>query len=242
MADSELQQLSKTNRNPAQETRYQELLKASGGSGGGGLNIPAFNFNYGQAEAEARAKLEPYYRQKLMDARGDVQLAKQLIEEDYQRGIRYAEEDKATQLAVEAQTAEQENRNLMDTLNKRGVLFSEQGGGQPGMVTSGIAAQEQGLMGTKQMQRKQAIERAIARQEEVAGITRQRGIQGQDIMLPRQEQAIAEEKENRVQTQFVPAAYERARAAYDNTYGQSLNQAINTSVSANPYLQQLGWA
>lgn len=33
MADSELQQLAKTSRNPAQETRYQELLKSGGGTG-----------------------------------------------------------------------------------------------------------------------------------------------------------------------------------------------------------------
>jgi len=35
MADTEFQQLAKTDRNPAQETRYQELLKTQGGSAGG---------------------------------------------------------------------------------------------------------------------------------------------------------------------------------------------------------------
>jgi murein DD-endopeptidase MepM/ murein hydrolase activator NlpD len=34
--DTELQQLAKTNRNPVQETRYQELLKSQGGSGSTG--------------------------------------------------------------------------------------------------------------------------------------------------------------------------------------------------------------
>ncbi len=34
MPDSEMQQLAKTDRNPVQETRYQELLKGSGGSSG----------------------------------------------------------------------------------------------------------------------------------------------------------------------------------------------------------------
>lgn len=41
MADSELQQLAKTDRNPVQETRYQQLLKEqreSGGGGGGGID------------------------------------------------------------------------------------------------------------------------------------------------------------------------------------------------------------
>jgi len=38
MADTELQQLSKTDRNPVQESRYQELLKSSGGLSGGSNN------------------------------------------------------------------------------------------------------------------------------------------------------------------------------------------------------------
>lgn len=241
--DSRLQQLAKTDRNPAEETEYQALLKASGGNAGGGLNIPAFNFNYGQAEIEARAKLEPYYKQKLLDAKGDVELAKKYIEEDYARGMRTAAEDEATSKEAEALTVGQENRDLLATLNKRGVLFSEQPTDTGrALVQSGIAGQEVGNLTSKQALRKQAIERALQRQQEVAGIDRQRGIEAQNTLFPRQEQALAEEKENRVQTQFVPAAQERARAAYDNTYGQSLNQAVNRSVNANPYLQQLGWA
>ncbi len=39
MGDTELQQLQKTDRNPVQETRYQELLKGSGGSSGGGSDL-----------------------------------------------------------------------------------------------------------------------------------------------------------------------------------------------------------
>lgn len=221
------------------------FARTQGGGGSGGLNIPAFSFDFGQAEAEARAKLEPYYKQKLADARGDVALAKRLIEEDYARGMRYSEEDKATALAADQQTSQEETRDLMGNLNKRGVLFGEipAGTNQSAAPLSGLA-QDQFMnpLQNKQMLRKQAIERAIARQEEVAGVTRARGIQEQDIMLPRQEQAIAEEKERRVQTEFVPAAYDRAKSRYDNTYAQSLNQAVNQSLSANKYLQMLGWS
>lgn len=41
MGDTEFQQLSKTDRNPVQESRYQELLKSGGGSAGGGNDIAA---------------------------------------------------------------------------------------------------------------------------------------------------------------------------------------------------------
>ena len=192
-------------------------------SGGGG--IPVFNFDYGQAEKEARAKLEPYYAQKLADAKGDVALAKKYIEEDYARGMRTATEDRTAQVAEDAQTAKEETQTSIEGLNKRGLLFGENTGVGPAAPYSQFAQmQELNPLQTKQQQRKQAIERAISRQEEVAGITRQRGITEQDIMYPRREQELLEEKENKVQTQYVPLAEERARARYDNTYQQSMNQ------------------
>lgn len=211
--------------------------------GGGGLNIPAFNFDYGQAETEARAKLEPYYRQKLADAKGDVELAKKYIEEDYQRGMRTAGEDRALEMGADAQVAREETQGVAEGLNKRGLLFGEIG--TPGQSAAPYSqfAQTQNFnpLQQKQALRKQAIERAIARQEEVAGITRGRELEEKNRLFPRQEQEILEEKENRVQQQFVPAAYDRAYQKYQNTYQQSLNQQINASLSANKYLQQLGW-
>lgn len=229
--------------NPAQRTQL-EALKKNSPSGSGG-NIPAFSFDYAQAEAEARAKLEPYYAQKLADAKGDVELAKRYIEEDYQRGMRTAAEDRATQLTEDATTAREETDVVREGLNKRGLLFGEIPMGQQisAAPLSGLA-QNQVInpLQQKQAARKQAIERAIARQEEVAGVTRTRGIEEQNILYPRQEQALLEEKENKVQTQYVPLAEERARERYNQTYQQSLNQQINQSLSANPYLQALGWS
>lgn len=229
--------------NPASGVWDDNYFAQKNGGGSGGLNIPAFNFDYGQAETEARAKLEPYYRQKLADAKGDVELAKKYIEEDYARGMRTAEEDKAAQLAVDDLTAKNETQGLVEGLNKRGLLLGEiNTPGQSKAPYSEFAqAQNINPLQQKQQQRKLAIERAISRQEEIAQTTRNRGIEQQDIQYPRQEQALLEEKENRVQTQFVPAAYERAKGQYDNTYAQSLNSRINESLSANPYLQALGW-
>lgn len=222
-------------------SRANSSLSSSGG--GNGLNIPAFNFDFGQAESEARAKLEPYYRQKLADAKGDVERAKRLIEEDYARGMRYAGEDRAMQGEADTLLAKQEREGALEGLNKRGLLFGEiPTAGQSAAPYSQFAQmQDLNPLQQKQQQRKLAIERAIARQEEVAGINRTRGVEEQNILYPRQEQGILEEKENRVQTQFVPAAYERARNKYDATYQQSLNSQINQSLGANKYLQALGW-
>lgn len=72
MADTELQQLAKTDRNPVQETRYQELLKMQGG--GGGSASPRLDFVKGLTDQylgidaankvkvdTARGKLIDYY-------------------------------------------------------------------------------------------------------------------------------------------------------------------------------------
>ncbi len=195
-----------------------------------GINIPAFNFDYDQAEKEARAKLEPYYKQKLDEANGDVARAKQLIEQDYERGLRTAREDTAVALNTDTQNVKEENLTLGDSLNKRGVMFSEAPAGDPagGMVRSGLAGTEFGALGTKQDARRQAIERALSRQEEVAGVERKRGIEEQDIQQPRYARALKEEQEKRIQTEFVPMARERARTKYDETYAATLN----------PYLQR----
>lgn len=209
-----------------------------------GYNIPGFTFDYGQAEAEAREKLRPYYEQKLRDAQGDVERAKRLIEEDYAIGKRYAQEDTTTELAADTQLAKQETQVATEGLNKRGLLFGEiPTAGQSAAPYSQFAQMsELNPLAEKQSQRKMAIERALARQEEVAGLTRKRGIEEQNIQFPRQEQAILEEKEQKVQEQFVPQAYERARARYDATYGESQRQAVERPVETMNYLKELGWA
>ena len=45
----------------------------------GGGNYPQFSFDWAAAENEALEKLKPYYAQKLAEAKGDVNLAKQRI-------------------------------------------------------------------------------------------------------------------------------------------------------------------
>lgn len=206
-------------------------------------NIPAFSFNYDQAEQEARAKLEPYYKQKLDEAGGDIEKAKKLIEDDYTAGVRFRAEEQTSQLAQDTLAAKDESRNLLDTLNKRGVLFSETppGSTDAAMPYSGLAQQELGTMGEKQVLRKQAIERAIARQSEVAGFDRRRQLEQPSMDLSRIQRNLKEEQEKRIQEEFVPMARERAREKYDQTYQQSLNQAVQRSLSANKYLQTAGW-
>lgn len=211
---------------------YGGESSGGGGGGGGGLNIPAFKFDYDQAEREAFAKLEPYYRQKLEEAQFDVDRAKRLIEEDYKRGKRYREEDLTTQLGADQLSREEEIRNTLTELNRRGVLFGEiEPGGQERGVSrapySDIAQRfTLSPLTERQGARKQAIERAISRQEEVAGVTRQRGIEEQDVAFPRYKRDLEEEKRKRALFEFVPLARERAQARYEESIGPSINQYL----------------
>ncbi len=89
--DTELQQLAKTDRNPVQETRYQELLKSSGGKSNG-----TFNFDYVKAATDAYGELGVYYDRILKESQGDLNLALARLTEDYDRGVRIQTEDTAT--------------------------------------------------------------------------------------------------------------------------------------------------
>lgn len=225
--------------------QQQLMAEISGGQYNPAQDIPAFKFDFTQAEQEARAKLEPYYAQKLADAKGDVERAKRLIEEDYNQGLRFTGQQREEQLGAAQALTGEETRGLTDTLNRRGVLLSEAqpgGGSTQPLVRSGLAQQEFGQLEGKQNLRKMAIERALQRQEEVQASQRKRGIEEQNIQYPRQEQNILEEKEKRVQQEFVPAAYERAYQKYNETYGQSLREATNRPAQINQeLLKQLGF-
>ena len=226
-SDTRLQQLHKMNRNPSEESEYQRLLAEAGGASGGtnaAGTITPFNFDWTAAEAEALEKLRPYYEEKLKEAEGDVGRAKQLIEEDYDRGKRYREEDLATQTTADTQTAKEETQGSMEALNRRGVLFGQM---DPGQETSAAPisdfAQKFELdpLQAKQQARRQAIQRAISRQEEVAGVEKTRGLQEQDIAFPRYKKALEEEKQEKAVLQMAPLKYQRELTKYNATVGNS---------------------
>jgi hypothetical protein len=109
---------------------------SGGGSsgGGGGVSIPAFTWTPAQqaaAEAEALKTLTPYY-QKLLDMYGgDVALAKQRLDQDYERGLRVKTEntewEKGTNDIAVAERQRKFKIALTDIdqqMNQRGVYTS----------------------------------------------------------------------------------------------------------------------
>src|SRR3990167_9725383 len=201
-----------------------------GGGAGQGVNVPQFSFDYQAAERDIllnpNSDLYKYYKQKLDEAQGDVTLAKKRIEDDYSQGVRYREEDLSTQLAEDRRTKEEEIRSTTTDLNKRGILFGQIPMGQEtsGAPNSDLAQRFfLNPMTEKQSARKQAIERAITRQGEVADTTRKRGIEDINIAFPRYQRELEQEKLNKFRNEIVPYEYAKKKSTYD--------------ASTNPYMQ-----
>lgn len=179
------------------------------------------------------------------------------INEDAARGERLRAEDLALELGSDATLAKKETYDTRADANSRGVLF-----GENTQDRSGTPAEYSGFANTYIMQplserqalRKQAIQRAIARQSEVAGIekergiqdentsldkikntltrqgetattTKNRGIQDEDVALKKQQDALKEEQTNR-------ATYDLPQLEYNKQY-TNYQAAVNKSLQ--PY-------
>lgn len=187
-------------------------------------SIPGFSFDWGAAEKEALEKLTPYYQEKLALAGGDVALAKRRIEEDYQTGKRYREEDLTSQITADDLQRMLETRNARAGLNARGVLVGEMGPDQTGAAPESGYAQQYVMNPLRQQQdaRRLAIQRAIQRQEELAGTSKSRGFEDQDIAFNKYRDEIQEEKQQKAITQMAPMAYQQAYDKYLATIGRSI--------------------
>lgn len=108
----------------------------TGGSSGGssGVNIPSFSWTPEQqkaAETKALAELTPYYEKVLAMYGGDVALAKQRIDQDYERGLRVQTANTEWQKEGIDQTVQERQRkfkialtDIDQQMNQRGVFTS----------------------------------------------------------------------------------------------------------------------
>lgn len=159
---------------------------APSGGGGGGFTVP----NFQEYVTKANQSLDAYYTRILEEEKGDVERAKRRLEEDYKRGMRVSTEDyvKGTTRAVEdtdvaktqTQALEtQENRQLEGNLARRGV---SQGG---------VAQTLTGEQSERQRLRREAIDRALKRQQEDLQYGKERSQEGTTINQRRGTEDIA---------------------------------------------------
>lgn len=112
---------------------------SSGGSSGGGTTLPPFKFDQAAADKAAMEELRPYYEKLLKIYNGDVQLAKQRMEQDYERGLRYKKEETANAMG-DIETAQRER----DRKFKIALGDLDQEMNSRGIYTSGIRTQKTG--------------------------------------------------------------------------------------------------
>jgi len=181
------------------------------------VTYPKFNFDWTAARQQAYDELTPYYSQKLNLAKGDVELAKKYIQEDYDRGLRYASEDYGQSSAEETIKSGQETLSAQGEANKRGVLVGQIPTGQETSKapTSEYYSKFIGApMEQGQQLRQQAIKRALSRQTEAAGISKVRGSDEQDRKWRDTQLDIEQEKREKANTQMAPLKYQEAYSKY----------------------------
>lgn len=159
-------------------------------------------------EARALEELRPYYERILAEEGGDVDKAIRRLGEDYERGLRIQREDYdvargqyGPAMAPGETAAQYYNRtkdeygtfptegiSLLGELNKRGIL------------QSGIAETRAKKLQTAQSLRQQALDRAIKRYQEQAGIDKERATEDIETAWARRQFELGEEKKEKAGT------------------------------------------
>ncbi len=206
------------------------------------LNVPAYNaadYQYPDMQKlmkSAYDALAPYYSKLLTEAQGDVNLALQNLQTDYNTGTRYANEDLArttTQTQENLQgTLESlglqftgEKQNLLDTLNKRGMAVTEDPNSPSGLATAtqGRGGYEMGLLSQDQQLRQEATQRAAQQTLQNAGVSQQRSLESAQTTLTRGEQSQAQTQRNyqeQLDTQRRQEALQQAGITAQQQLGQ----------------------
>lgn len=121
MADTRLQELSKMDRNPVQETEYQNLLKSGGGSTGG---FPSFSFDEALARSAATQEYSPYYEETLKDYMANVENTKSRSVEDTDKLLALLGANKEYFVGTERRLLDNSIKSTNEGYAGRGLFFS----------------------------------------------------------------------------------------------------------------------
>ena len=180
-------------------------------------------------------ELEPYYARLLNESNGDIELAKKRMEEDYQKGLRVAREDSDTSVKNAIQTLiPNEQDQLYGELNRRGLVGTREGRIDAPSATlstgqkvisplgtnvkfGGLGGKMQGQLISTQKARSEAVQRALQRQEEELGLTRNRSMEDYTTKQTRNTANLQQQKNVDLQT----GTEERYKNALGDNYMRS---------------------
>lgn len=212
------------------------------------VNIPALNFTpptgsdmsakFQQflTEAANDPNLTKYYDQLLAYAKGDTDIAIQQLKTDYTTGVRQTLDTLGNTLKQMGLTFTGESKNLLDTLNKRGIALTQEGRSGPlTYAGGGEAGTEVGQLNDSQKLRQEAEQRTAKQKIETSGLSLNKGITQANQALQNQAIGLGQQKQqdvyNRAGLNF--GAYQQSQAidAQKALYGQT----SGGSGSSNPY-------
>lgn len=195
----------------------------TGGGSMGGPSISPFTFDEKAAEQKALAELAPYYEQILKFYGGDVALAKQRIDQDYESGLRI-QTTKSDWAKEDIDVVAQERKRRLGLAMKD----LDQQMNARGLVDSGIRTAEQGQLQegeryaqTQDTRSKEEIAREMSQYKEKADVDYRREMERLGYVKPTVQTTTG---------QFAP-----------NTAGQNapLPQATVSNFTAEPIQKQV---
>lgn len=169
------------------------------------VNPPAFNFDYAGEATKAYGELGAYYDRILKESQGDLNKALARLVEDYNRGIRFKQEDTTQQ-------TQQAEKNIVNNALSRGLYQQSAFTPQSTDLAKGFGIPSQNVV-----EARQRINQGFNRYKEQADVNLAR--QQQDLPEQQQRKEFALEQERRQRAGEL--ANERGAQAY-NKYQASL--------------------
>lgn len=154
-----------------------------------------------------------YYTNLLEQAKGDTQLAISYLEKDYQMGVRQTTDNLQANLQAQDLTFGQEDREMANNLNQRGIALTDTGpsqaSGQSAQIEyagGGLPKTELSTLSDSQKLRQEAEQRTATQGIEKMGLSRQKGVTGAGQQLQQYSTDLQKNKETdilgRAQTYF----------------------------------------
>lgn len=197
--------------NPVQRTRLEELKRQYGA--GAGFAGGAFSFDYEAAAKAAYGELGTYYDRILRESQGDLNKALARLLEDYNRGVRFKEED----VKIGGERIDYAERlakkRIIDSALARGLYQKSPGEPSGGF---GIPDVEFADLATRTGFQRGDIARGLARFKETAGVQKGR----QEVDLPEKQVRYAADLERTRRLEAAELASLRGSQAYTKYQSQ----------------------
>jgi hypothetical protein len=150
-----------------------------------------FGFDWDKEVQAAYEKLKPYYARMLELSGGDLDLAKRMLQFDYEQGLREAKGEYETQRRTYALTFPKEAEELSTALNKRGLA----GSAGRGLPAGGLAGKEASRLKESQAIRQEAIQRALENRELRLGKDKGFGLEKAETGYEKEKQQLSRTQE-----------------------------------------------